>query len=179
MGDNEPESQSLSLQVRETAWWSRELSASCKEGSLVPREKQGRWSAQSSRAEPLVADAKGDQRGMGQHSGVWSSAVSAVVWSLPHLYHESGAFHPSGSFNKCLGTPDGKCGISPGAYLWVVLLWQGATSGKELRYPHIWPENSCVCSDLVSLLNWSVMADWQPFWLTWVTLLCFIYFMLP
>ena len=27
---------------------------------------------------------------------VWSSAVSAVVWSLPELYLESGALHPLG-----------------------------------------------------------------------------------
>ena len=31
---------------------------------------------------------------------------------------------------------------------------------------------------VVSFLNQSVMADWQPCWLTWVTLFCFIYFML-
>ena len=31
---------------------------------------------------------------------------------------------------------------------------------------------------VVSLLTQSIMADWQPFWLTWVTLLHFIYFML-
>ena len=35
-------------------------------------------------AEPPVANAKGDQCGMGQQSGVWNLAVSAVVWSLPH-----------------------------------------------------------------------------------------------
>ena len=29
-----------------------------------------------------MANAKGDQRGMEQHAGVWSLAVSAVVWSL-------------------------------------------------------------------------------------------------
>ena len=32
-----------------------------------------------SRAEPPVANAKGDQCGVEQCSGVWSSAVSAVV----------------------------------------------------------------------------------------------------
>ena len=59
-----------------------------------------------------MADAKGDQHGVEQHSGVWSSVVSAVVWSLPQLYLESGVFHPSGSLDKCLGPPDGKWGIS-------------------------------------------------------------------
>ena len=46
----------------------------------------------------MVADAKGDLRGMEQHPGVWSSAVSAVVSNLPQLYLESGVLHPSGSF---------------------------------------------------------------------------------
>ena len=39
-----------------------------------------------SRAEPAAADAKGDHYGMEQHSGVWSSAISAMVLSLPQLY---------------------------------------------------------------------------------------------
>ena len=109
MGDNEPESQSPSLQDWETAWWARELSASCKEGCLEPGGQQGRRSPQSSRAEPLVADAKGEQ----QHSGVWSSSVSAVVWNLPQSYFESGALHYSGSFDKRLSTMDAKCVNSP------------------------------------------------------------------
>ena len=98
MGDNEPESLSLSLHIQKTGQGARELSASCKEGALEPGGQQGRQSPQSSRAEPLVADAKGDQRGVEQHSGVWSSAVSAVVWKLLQLYLESGVFHLSGSF---------------------------------------------------------------------------------
>ena len=144
MGGNKPEFQSLSLQVWGTAQWARELSESCKEGSPEPGGQQGGRSLQSSRAEPPVAGAEGDQHGIEQHSGVWSSSVSAVAWNLPQLYLESGVLHPSGSFDKCLctpagksgicpgacgwymavllGTPDGKCGISPGACLWVVLL---------------------------------------------------------
>ena len=98
MGDNEPESQRPSLQVWETARWARESSESCKEGSLEPGGQQGRRSPQSSRAEPLVADAKGDQHGEEQHSGMRSSAVSAVIWILPQLYLESAVLHPSGSF---------------------------------------------------------------------------------
>ena len=82
MRNNEPESQSLILQVQETARWAGELSASCKEGSPEPRGQQGRQSPQSSRAELLVTDAKGDQLDVKQHSGVWSLAVSAVVWNL-------------------------------------------------------------------------------------------------
>ena len=79
MGDNEAEPQSLSLQVWETARWARESSASCKEGSPEPGGQQGRQSSQSSSAQPLAADAKGGQHGVEQHSGVWSSAVSAEV----------------------------------------------------------------------------------------------------
>ena len=73
-------------------------------------------SPQSSRAEPPEADAKGDLCGMEQHSGVWNSAVSAVVSNLLQLYLESGVLHPSGLFDKCLGTPNAKCGFFPGAY---------------------------------------------------------------
>ena len=45
-----------------------------------------------------MADAKGDERGMEQHSGVRSLDVSAAVWNLPQLYLESGVLYPSGSF---------------------------------------------------------------------------------
>ena len=43
-------------------------------------------------------------------------------WSGPALviYLESGGLHASGSLDNCLGTPDGKWGLSPGSYLWVV-----------------------------------------------------------
>ena len=110
--------------VQESAPWARELWASCKEGSPEPGGQQGRQSPQSSRAEPLAVNVKGDQQGMEQPSGVWSSAIWTVVWSLPQLYLESGAINPSGSFDKCLGTPDGEWGISPGAYLWMASLWR-------------------------------------------------------
>ena len=82
MGNCKPESQSLSLQVQETAQWARELSASCKEGSLGVGWAAGQTkSSQTSRAEPLAANAKGgvSQHGIEQHAGVWSLAVSAVV----------------------------------------------------------------------------------------------------
>ena len=64
MGDNEPKPQSLSLQLQERAQWAREPSASCREESLEPGRQQGRRSPQSNRAEPLEADAKGDQHGI-------------------------------------------------------------------------------------------------------------------
>ena len=72
VGNNKPKSQSLSLQVWETAQWARESSASYKEGPPEPGGQRGRRSPQSSRAEPLAADAKGDQHGVEHHSGVWS-----------------------------------------------------------------------------------------------------------
>ena len=77
MGNNEPESQCLSLQVQDTAVWAKESSASCKQGSLQRGGQQGRQSPPSSRAEPPVADAKRDQPGVEQHSGVWSLALSS------------------------------------------------------------------------------------------------------
>ena len=90
------------------ARWIRELSASCKEGSLEPGGQQGRPSPPSSKAEPPAADAKGHQRGVERPSGVWSPAVSAVPWSQPPLCLESGALHASGSRGECLGPPGGK-----------------------------------------------------------------------
>lgn len=39
-----------------------------------------------------------------------------------------------GLFDKCLGTPDSKCGISPGAYLWVVPLCRRGSSNHMCRY---------------------------------------------
>ena len=98
MGDNEPEPQSLGLQVQETARWARELSASCKGGSLEPGGQQGRRSPQSSRTEPPEVYVKGGQHGVEQHSGASSLAISAVVWSQLQLYLETGVLHPSGSF---------------------------------------------------------------------------------
>ena len=100
-----------------------------------------------SRAEPPAADAKGDQRGVGQPAGVWSSAVSAVVWSLPQLHLGSGVLHPSGSPDRCLGSPAGKWGLCSGAHLWVGPLCRRGCSDT-------WADMSpCrrVCSDLGSL----------------------------
>ena len=60
--------------------------------------QQGRQSPQTSRAESLAADAKGDQHGVEQHADVQSSAVSAVVWPCPSHTLEGVVLHPSGSF---------------------------------------------------------------------------------
>ena len=56
MLDKEPQSQSLSLWVQETAQWAREFSVSCKEGPPESGGQQGRRSPQSSRAEHSAAD---------------------------------------------------------------------------------------------------------------------------
>ena len=104
MGDNEPESRSLSPQVQGAAQWAKEPSTSCKEGPLEPGGQQSRHSPQSSRAELPVADVKGDQCGVEQHSGVWSSWCGTCL----SYTHESNVLFPSGSLDKCLGTPDGE-----------------------------------------------------------------------
>ena len=116
MLDKEPQSQSLSLWVQETAQWAREFSVSCKEGPPESGGQQGRRSPQSSRAEPLAADAKGDQHGVEHHSGVWSLAVPAVVWRACLSYTLKVLYSTLlGLFDKCLGTPEAKWGFSPGA----------------------------------------------------------------
>ena len=117
MEDNEPESQSLSLQVQGTAQWARELSGSCKEGSQGPGGQQGRQSPQSSRAEPLAANAQGDQRG----ASVWCVELGCLNGGLepasviPLKVEYSTLLD---LFDKCLATSDAKCGIFPGVYGW-------------------------------------------------------------
>ena len=104
------------------------------QGSCQSLGRKDLQSQVGSRVEPPVADDKGDQHGVEQHSGEWSLAVSAVVWSLPQLYLESGTLHPSGSLDKCLGTPAGKWTISPGASLWVVPLCRHGCSDHMCQY---------------------------------------------
>ena len=67
------------------------------QGSCQCPVKKDLWSQAGSRAELLVANAEGHQRGVEQHPGLWNVAVSAMVWSLPQLYLESGALHTYGS----------------------------------------------------------------------------------
>ena len=157
MEDIEPESQCLSLQVRETARWARELSVSFREGSPEPGGQQvGRRNPQFSRQNlqwPMPREIR----------VAWGSTLESGVW----LYQQWSATCFSyrlkveystllGLFDKCLGTPDakwgmypgacgwytiallntpvGKCGISPGAYLWVVPLCRPVCSGLMCRY---------------------------------------------
>ena len=84
MEDNEPESQSLSLQVWETAQRARELSASFKKGSLGPGGQQA--GEVLSPAGQSLRQLMPREISVEQHSGVWSLAVSTVVWNLPQLY---------------------------------------------------------------------------------------------
>ena len=95
MEDNEPESQSLSLQVQETARWAKVLSASCKGGSPEPGGQQGRQSPQSSRAEPPAANVKGEQCGMAAlwcvelgclSSGLEPVSVTPWKWWTPPFW---------------------------------------------------------------------------------------------
>ena len=158
---------SLSLQVRETARWARDLLVSCMERYPEPGGQQDRQNPQFSQAELPAADAKGDHHGLEPLSGVWNSAVSAVGWNLPQLYLESGVLHPSGSLDRCLGTPETKWGISPGACLWVDPLSRPGCSDHVCRYLRCvsLPDVSDV-TWVVSLLNQSAVADWQSSWLT-------------
>ncbi|KAF6125194.1 hypothetical protein HJG60_009719 [Phyllostomus discolor] len=141
VGDNEHQSQSLSLQVQETALWARELSASFKEGPPEPSGQQGREVLSPARqslrwpmprevsvawSSTLVCGARLSQQG----SGTGLSYTLKLVHSTP-----------LGLFNKCLGTPDAKepmDRISPGAYGWytAILLdnpcWQGWNFPRRL-----------------------------------------------
>ena len=104
VGDKEPESQSFGLQIRETARWAREPSAFCKERAPEPGGQQskervpepgGQQSKVLSPAEQSLQRLMPREISVAWSStGVWRSAVSAVVWSLPHLYLESGICTP-------------------------------------------------------------------------------------
>ena len=80
------------------------------------------------------------QQRMSREKVAWSSTLVCGA-QLPRrsseVYFsytiEGGALHPSGSLDKCLGTPDGEWGISPGAYHWVALLCRHVCSGHVCR----------------------------------------------
>ena len=113
MQNNEPESQSLSLQIWETAWEVRKEVFSILQGRISQPGGSG--------ADEVLSPARQNLQQLmerevnvawKQHSGVWGSAVLAVVWSLPQLYLERGVLHSSESLDKYFDTPAGKCGIS-------------------------------------------------------------------
>ena len=81
-------SQSVSLQVQETAWWARESSASFKEGSLEPGAQQGRQSIQSAGHSLWQLMPKETAWHGAAYLYVELSCLS-MVWSLPQLYFES------------------------------------------------------------------------------------------
>ena len=80
-------SQNLSLMVRETVLWAREL---LQGRSPDPGGEQSKWSPQSSKAEPPVANAKGDEHGVEQHqsrawlSQQWSGACRSYTFRVVH-----------------------------------------------------------------------------------------------
>ena len=93
------------------------------------------------RAEPSAADAQGDQHGLEQHAGVWSSlgclssalepaSVTPGTWCTQRFWVSwisvLAPLTPSVEFAQqamgvchgvLLGTPAGRCGLSPGASL--------------------------------------------------------------
>ena len=85
----------------------------------MPREIRGAWGS------TLVCGARLSQ----QWSGARLSYALKVVYSTL-----------LGLSDKCLDTPDARCGISPGAYLWVVLLCM-----------HGYSDHVCRCLKCVSL----------------------------
>ncbi|KAF6125218.1 hypothetical protein HJG60_009739 [Phyllostomus discolor] len=72
---------------------------------------------------------------------VWSSTLGCGVqlsrqWFATYLRHtiESAVLHPPESLDKCLGSPDGKWRLSPGAHLWVVPLCRHGCPDHVCRY---------------------------------------------
>ena len=164
MGDNEDESHSLSLLFQDSSE-QRSCQHLARGESREPGGQWGRQSPQSSRAKPLAATAKGDQCGVEQHSGLWSFSVACLSYTLKVVYS---------TFLCLILVPlraNGDCPQEPN-YGWshsadtAVLV----TCADTLR---TLPSVSSMT--LVSFLSLSVMADWKPSWLTWVTPLFKLY----
>ena len=199
MGDNEPESQSLSLQVWETAQRARELSASFKKGSLGPGGQQGRRSPQSSRAEPQAADAQGDQCG----AALWCVELGclngglepASVIPLKVLYPPFWVF----SINVLASLmPTGEFAQEPMGGTWLFCLTRPLASMEFSQEPvYGWSRSAdtaalTTCAGILSvspcqmclLWLWSFLSWTKVSWLTdshftWhVTPFGFIYFIL-
>ena len=174
MEDNEPESQSLSLQVQGTAQWARELSGSCKEGSQGPGGQQGRQSPQSSRAEPLAANAQGDQRG----ASVWCVELGCLNSGLepasviPLKVEYSTLLD---LFDKCLATSDAKCGIFPGVYGWyMTVLLDTLLARMEFAQEPIygWSRSAdtaalTMCADILSVSPCQMCLLWLRSFSSW------------
>ena len=152
MGDNEPEFQSLSLQVQETARWTRGLSASCKEGPLEPGGQQGRQSPQSIRAEPPAAMTR-------EISVAWSSTLVCGArpsrqWSGACLSYTLKVVYSTllDLLNKCLGPPDAKCRIFPGAYGWYMAVLLDSPAGQCGLFPgaYLWWSRSADMAILIT-----------------------------
>ena len=87
MGDDKPKSQNLRLQVRETAWWARESSASCKEGSLQPSGQQGSASGGRHQGRSLGRGAALWCVELGcLHSGLEPASLIPWKWCTPPFW---------------------------------------------------------------------------------------------
>lgn len=104
-------------------------------GSSQPLGRKNFWSQVGGKADKVLrpaADVKGDQYGAALWCvklGCLGSGLESACYALKKVYST-----PLGLFDKCLGTPDGKCGISPGAYLWVVPFCRRGSSNHMCRY---------------------------------------------
>ena len=120
---------------------------SCQHLARKDLQRQMAAGQMKSSVQPVRAtssDAKGGQRDMEQHSGVWSSAVSAVVWSLTPLYLESGALHPLGLLISDLAplVASGEFAQGPTLQTWLF--------GSRVQISLVCLFAACVCSDLGS-----------------------------
>ena len=141
-------------------------------GSCQCPARKDLWSQAGSRAELLVANAKGHQRGVEQHPDLWNVAVSAMVWSLPQLYLEVVHSTLMGPWH-----PDDKWGISPRAYLWVVPLCKHSRSGPVYRYLRCFPLEPRCHGWLAAILG--DMSDSILFYILYVTLMDQCHFVGP
>ena len=129
MGDNEPESQSLSKQVRETARWTRAVCILQGRTSLPGQVREDIVWLQQSR--PSGGQCQG--RSASRVAALWLVELLSQEWAETCLAYtlERGVLHPFGSLDKCLGT---EWGISSGACLGVVPLCRHGCSGHVCRY---------------------------------------------
>ena len=119
MGDNEPYFQSVRLQVQEIAQWARESSVSCR--------KDPQWAAGQSLQQPMLREIS-----MAWSSTLVCGAQLSQQWSGTCLSCTLKVVSSTllGLFDKCLGTPDAKWEIFPGTYGWYMAVLLGSPDGK-------------------------------------------------
>lgn len=106
------------------------------QGSCQPLARKDLWSQVDSKADKVLSPAgqnlwqlmPGEIRVL--HSTLVCEAQLCQQWSGNCLSYTLKMVYSTllGLFDKCLGTPNGKCGISQGAYLWVVPLCRSGSS---------------------------------------------------